>query len=85
MVYQNVPVCQNGLPFWYQLTEVVLERRALNKYCIVYDLQSQAMSEADQLEWATRDSTHEWQRLQRLQEQEQADLELALALSRQET
>jgi len=43
------------------------------------------LSEADQLAWATRDSTQEWQRLQRLQEQEQADLELALALSRQET
>jgi len=43
------------------------------------------MSEADQLAWATRDSTQEWQRLQQLQAQEQADLELALALSRQET
>jgi len=43
------------------------------------------LSEADQLAWATRDSTQEWQRLQRLREQEQADLELALELSRQET
>lgn len=51
----------------------------------VCDLQSQVMSEADQLAWATRDSTQEWQRLQQLKEQEQADLELALALSRQET
>jgi len=43
------------------------------------------MTEADQLAWATHDSTQEWQRLQRLQEQEQADLEMALAISRQET
>jgi len=43
------------------------------------------MSEADQIAWATRDSTQEWQRLQRLREQEQADLEMALALSRQDT
>jgi len=43
------------------------------------------MSEADQLAWATRDSTEEWRRLQRLKDQEQADLELALALSRQDT
>jgi len=51
----------------------------------VLTVQSPMLSEADQLAWATRDSTQEWQRLQRLREQEQADLEFALELSRQET
>lgn len=46
---------------------------------------SKFATEAEQLAWATRDSSHEWQRLKKLQEQEQADLEMALALSQQDT
>lgn len=42
-------------------------------------------SEAEQLAWAKRDSEQEYERLRRLREQEQADLELAIALSKQET
>jgi len=26
---------QNGLPFWYRLTQVVLEKKALNRYRVV--------------------------------------------------
>jgi len=43
----------------------------------------QFKSEAEQLEWATRDSKKEWEKLKQLQEQEQADLERAIALSKQ--
>lgn len=45
---------------------------------------SKFASESEQLAWATRDSTQEFQRLKRLQEQEQAELELAIALSKQD-
>lgn len=42
-------------------------------------------SEAEQLAWAKRDSEQEYERLRRLRDQEQADLELAIALSKQES
>lgn len=59
----------------------------VSSYCLVHDenIMFQFATEAEQLAWATRDSSHEWQRLKKLQEQEQADLEMALALSQQDT
>jgi hypothetical protein len=40
-------------------------------------------SEAEQLAWATRDSKREWERQKQLRDQEEADLERAIALSKQ--
>ena len=42
----------------------------------------QFSSEAEQLAWATRHSQEEWERRQQLEKQEQADLEMAIALSK---
>jgi len=50
------------------------------KYLIVL---LQLTSEAEQLAWAKRDSQQEWERQKRLRDQEQADLERAIALSKQ--
>ena len=46
--------------------------------------QKKLSSEAEQPAWATRDSTQEWERQKRLRKQKEADLELAIALSKQD-